>query len=88
MQKNVVFLHPTTDSTMEVEIDDSMTADATINELVAANFITNGTENGGYELLIKDTRTRIRGAQTIASGGAKEGGVIRVVPETDAGAVM
>lgn len=82
---NVTFWHPTTDRTMEVEIDNSLTATAVINELVASNFIPDNAANGGYELLIKDTQSRVSGTQTISSGGAKDGCTIRVVPATDAG---
>jgi hypothetical protein len=85
---NVTFLHPTTDRTMEVEIDDSLTATAVLNELVSSNFIPDNAGNGGYELLIKDTQNRIGGGQTVSSGGAKDGSTIRVVPATDAGSNM
>lgn len=36
---NVVFLHPTNGSTLEAEMDVSLTADDIINELIACNFI-------------------------------------------------
>ena len=83
---NVTFLHPTNGQDMEVEIDDSLTATAIINELIASNFIPDNSSRGGYKLLIKDTQTEIGGSQTAASGGAHDGSVIRVIGATDAGA--
>lgn len=82
---NVTFLHPTNGQDMEVEIDDSMTATALINELIASNFIPNSSR-GGYKLLIKDKQVEIGGSQTAASGGARDGSIIRVIAITDAGA--
>lgn len=84
---NVTFLHPTNGQDMEVEIDDTLTATAVINELIASNFIPDNTSLGGYKLLIKDTQIEIGGSQTIASGGAVDGSVIRVIGATDAGTV-
>lgn len=84
---NVTFLHPTNGNPMEVEIDDTLSASAMINELIAANFIPDNTANGGYKLLIKDTNTEIGGSETAASAGAPDGAVIRVIPQTDAGCV-
>lgn len=81
---NVTFLHPTNGQDMEVEIDDSLTASAVINELIAANFIS-ASSHGGYKLLIKDSQTEIGGSQTMASGGAVDGGMVRVIAATDAG---
>ena len=83
---NVTFLHPTNGQDMEVEIDDSLTATAVINELIASNFIPDNSSRGGYKLLIKDTQTEIGGSQTVASGGAHDGSTIRVIGATDAGA--
>jgi len=67
---NVTFLHPANGQDMEVEIDDSLTATAIVDELIADNFIPDNTSRGGYTLLIKDTQTEIGGSQTAASGGA------------------
>jgi hypothetical protein len=84
---NVTFLHPTNGQDMEVEIDDSMTASAVINELIACNFIPDNSELGGYRLLIKNSQIEIGGSQTVASGKAKDGGIIRVIATTEAGDV-
>lgn len=81
----VTFMHPTDGNTMEVEVDDSLTATAIINELIAANFIHDNSARGGYRLLIKDSNTEIGGSETLASGGAVDGGTIRVIGATDAG---
>ena len=82
---NVTFLHPTNGQDMEVEIDDSMTASAVLNELIACNFIPDNSELGGYRLLIKSSQIDIGGSQTVASGKAKDGDMIRVIATTDAG---
>ena len=82
---NVTFLHPTNGQDMEVEIDDTMSATAAINELIATNFIPDNSSRGGYTLFIKDSQKEISGSQTFASGGAKDGSVVRVVGATDAG---
>jgi len=82
---NVTFLHPTNGQDMEVEIEDTLTATAVINELIASNFIPDNSSRGGYKLLIKDTQTEIGGSQTVASGEAHDGSVIRVIGATDAG---
>lgn len=84
---NVTFLHPTNGQDMEVEIDDSMTASAVINELIACNFIPDNSELGGYRLLIKNSQIEIGGSQTVASGKAKDGGIIRIIATTEAGDV-
>ena len=81
----MTFLHPANGQDMEVEIDDSLTATAIVNELIAGNFIPDNTSRGGYTLLIKDTQTEIGGSQTVVSGGAQDGAVIRVIGATDAG---
>ena len=70
---------------MEVEIDETLTATSVINELIASNFIPDNSARGGYKLLIKDTQQEIGGSQTVSSGGAKDGSVIRVIGATDAG---
>lgn len=36
---NVTLLNPTTDQSMEVQADDSMTATAVLNELISGGFI-------------------------------------------------
>lgn len=82
---NVVFMHPTTDQVMEVEVDPNMTADGAINELLATDFVPDNSTHGGYMLLIKDTNTVIHGSQTLAEGGVRDAGGIRVVPATNAG---
>lgn len=82
---NVTFLHPTNGQDMDVEIDDDLTATAIINELIACDFIPDNSRSGGYKLLIKDTQTEIGGSQTVESGGATDGSIIRVIGATDAG---
>ena len=81
---NVTFLNPTTDQSMEVQVDDSMTATAVLNELISSGFIPDNAAQGGYSLLVKTTQKQISGSQTLAEGGAVSGSPIRVIPATDA----
>lgn len=85
---NATFLYPTNGKDIEVEIDEDLTASAMINELIAANFIPDNASLGGYKLLIKDTQTEIGDSQTAASGGAKDGSVIRIIGATRDGSYI
>lgn len=82
---NIVFLHPTNGSTLEAEMDVSLTADDIINELIACNFIPDDLGKGYYRLLIKDTLTEIGGMQKIDIQGDKSNLTIRVLLATCAG---
>lgn len=73
-QINVTFIHPMHGQEIEVEIDDTFTANDTINKLVRSNFLRH-TENG-YRLIIRDTCIEIAGAQTLEVGGTKNGSLI------------
>jgi hypothetical protein len=80
---NVKFIHPTDSSDCEVEMDEKTTAERAINELIAQNFMPDNP-NGGYKLGVKGG-SEVSGEQTLASGGAQNGSVIRVIAATDAG---
>ncbi|MDR0429900.1 MAG: EsaB/YukD family protein [Tannerellaceae bacterium] len=80
---NVRFIHPTDSSEVEVEMDENTTADKAINSLIAENFMPDNP-NGGYTLQVKGG-SEVRGGQTLVSGGAANGSVIRVIAATDAG---
>jgi hypothetical protein len=79
---NVKFIHPTDHSEAEASPDENVTAEQTINTLIAQNFMQDTP--GGYTLRVKGG-TEIKGNQTLASGGAKDGSEIRVINATDAG---
>lgn len=76
----VSFTHPTTSQVLKVELDPNLTAESIVNELLAINFISDNSPHDGYLLLIKDTGTIIQGSQTLAEGGVRNAGIIRVVP--------
>lgn len=79
---NVNFVHPTDGRVITVTVDDTMTAQEAIGELLANNFVT--PSSSGYELNMNGTR--FRADQTLADAGVNNGAKIRVAPATDAGA--
>lgn len=76
---NVTILHPTNGQDMEVELNDRLTVEDIIEELIACNFIADSDEKGQYKLFIKNSQTEISGKQTLVSGGTVDGSVLRVV---------
>jgi hypothetical protein len=81
---NVNFVHPTDGRMLTVNLDDSMTAQEAIAELIAANFITPNSQ--GYGLTFKGGNM-IEPGQTFRDAGVQEPNknTIRVLPATDAG---
>jgi hypothetical protein len=81
---NVNFIHPTDGRTMTVNLDDSITAQEAVAELISADFITPNPH--GYGLAIKGGNM-IQPGQTFRNAGVQESekNTIRVVPATDAG---
>ena len=76
---NVTILHPTNGQDMEVELNDGLSVEDVINELVACNFIDESTDKNFYRIFIKNSQTEICGIQTLVSGGTIDGPVLRVV---------
>lgn len=76
---NVTILHPTNGQDMEVELNDGLTVEDIIEELIACNFIDDSPEKVRYKLFIKNSQTEISGKQTLVSGGTIDGAVLRVV---------
>jgi hypothetical protein len=79
---DVNFMHPTDGRLGSGQFDDTMTAQDVIAELVANNFIPH--DDQGYALAIKggnmlDTNQSFRDAHV------KNGDILRVIPQTDAG---
>jgi len=79
---NVNFLHPTDGRVISVTMDDTMTAQEIIAELLANNFVSPAP--GGYELF--ESGNLLREDQTLADAGVRHGCKIRVTPSTNAGA--
>lgn len=76
------FMHPTDGRMITVDVDDTMTAQEAIGELLAADFIPKNPQ--GYNLAIKGG-AQLQPNQGFSDAGAKDGDIIRVIPATDAG---
>ncbi len=79
---NVTFIHPTDSRTMTVNLDDSITAQESVAELISAQFIT--PNHQGYGLALKGG-SMIEPAQSFRAADIQDNAAIRVVPATDAG---
>jgi len=78
----VNFMHPTDGRVVTVTLDNSMTAQEAISELISNNFIVPNPQ--GYNLAIKGG-ARLEQNRTFADAGVKDGDTLRVIPATDAG---
>lgn len=79
---NVNFVHPTDGRVLTVTVDDTMTAQEAIAELLANNFVSPGP--GGYELV--ENNNTLLPNQTLADARVRDGAKIRVNPTLLAGA--
>ena len=81
---NVKFIHPTDGRELTVTLDNSITGQEAVAELISASFIE--PDSQGYSLAIKGGN-QISPNATFAESGVKEPdqNMIRVVPATDAG---
>jgi hypothetical protein len=82
---NVNFQHPTDGRVITVEVDDTMTGQEAVGELLANNFVPPHSQ--GYGLVVSDSGTIIGGPQTLAEAGVKNGTKITIIPNTEAGAL-
>lgn len=81
---SVNFMHPTDGRVMTVVVDDAMTAEEIVENLIENGFVPQHPE--GYELAIVEAeKTIIRADQTLAEAGARSGAKIQVLPSTPAG---
>jgi hypothetical protein len=78
----VNFLHPTDGRQLTVSLDDSITAQEAVAELIAADFITPNPQ--GYGLAIKGGNM-IEPGQSFRIANVDDNSTIRVLPATDAG---
>jgi len=76
------FMHPTDGRVVTVTLDNTMTAQEAINELISNDFINPNPQ--GYNLAIKGG-AQLQQNQTMADAGVKDGDTLRVIPATDAG---
>jgi len=81
---NVKFIHPTDGRELAVILDDSITAQEAVTELIEAQFIS--ADPQGYNLAIKGGNM-IASERNFRDAGVKEpdSNTLRVVPATDAG---
>lgn len=78
----VNFMHPTDGRVVTVTLDNSMTAQEAISELISNEFINPNPQ--GYNLAIKGG-AQLQQNQSFANAGVKDGDTLRVIPATDAG---
>ena len=78
----VNFMHPTDGRLISVTVDDTMTANEAIGELLSNDFIAPNPQ--GYNLAIKGG-AQLRSEQSFAEAGVSDGTSLRVIPATDAG---
>lgn len=79
---NIIFMHPGDERKLNVTLDDSITAQEAIAELIAAEFIPSSDQ--GYKLAIKGG-TEIQLEQSFQNAGVQNNNTIRILPATDAG---
>ena len=78
----VNFMHPTDGRFLTVTVDNTMTAQEAIAELIANSFIPQNPQ--GYGLGIKGGAL-LQPNQSFADAGVRDDTVLRVIPSTDAG---
>lgn len=79
---NIKFLHPVDMRPLEVELDDAITAQGAIDELISEQFVA--ATSDGYRLSIKGGN-EIQAEQTFNAAGVKNNDTLLVIPQTDAG---
>ena len=83
---SVNFKHPTDGKVISVTLDDTMTGQEVIGELIANEFIPSSSE--GYEIAIKtesNSSSALDITKTLLENGVKDNDTIRVIPTTNAG---
>lgn len=80
---NVGFMHPTDGRLLNVELDDTITAQEAIAELISENFIPSSSE--GYALAIKGEGDMLSANQSFRDAGVQDNTVLRIIPQTNAG---
>lgn len=79
---NVRFMHPVDGRQITVTMDDTMTAQEAVDELIGANFVL--PNEHGYQLAVKGG-SLIDKDRRFADCGLTQQDIIRVLPATDAG---
>lgn len=72
----VTFVHPTNGNHLEVELNDSLTAEEIIRNLIDANFIPDNPDGYGFlGMIIGEFSGRV----TLADAGVTNGDVLRII---------
>ena len=81
---NVDFKHPTDGKVISVTLDDTMTGQEVIGELIANDFILSSSD--GYEIAIKteSNSSVLDITKTLLENGVRDKDMIRVIPNTSA----
>jgi hypothetical protein len=79
---SVNFVHPTSGKTLAVTLDDGMTAQEAIGQLLENQFVPQLPN--GYELGVKGG-SRLRSDESFAAARVASGAMIQVLPATEAG---
>jgi hypothetical protein len=79
---SVNFIHPTDGRMVTVSLDDTMTAEEAINELLSEDFLR--PHEDGYQLAIKGG-AELRSDEIFKDADVVDGTNIRIIPLTDAG---
>jgi len=76
------FIHPSDGRVLTVTLDDTMSAQETVAELISNDFVSPNPQ--GYNLAVKGG-SLLQPNQTFNEAGIKNDTSIRVIPATDAG---
>ena len=80
---SVRFVHPTDGRQISVTLDDTMTVEEVVSELVANGFVKPSAQ--GYNLAPKGGDMITPNSLSLSQGGVHDGDTVRVIPATDAG---
>lgn len=80
---NVTFRHPSTGATASVEVDDSMTCQEVVDQLIKGNFLNTG--DYGLAIYKGGELHSLASGETLATVGVLNDTKVVVVPNTDAG---
>ncbi|WP_299273588.1 ubiquitin-like domain-containing protein [uncultured Psychroserpens sp.] len=79
------FMHPTDGRVISVTLDNTMTGQEVIAELIANDFVP--ASNEGYNIAIKGGE-QLENEKTLLQNGVEDNQTIRVIPATDAGLLI
>ena len=78
---NVNFMHPIDGRVISVTLDDIMTGQQIVSELIANDFVT--ACDDGYNLAVKGGK-QLDNSKTLSQNSVKDNDTIRIIPATDA----